>query len=107
MIDGEIGFIQEPARNETLAVGVTSVIVSEARTQQNPRKVLIVRNTSGAANQIITINLGANPAVADKGIVLRQSESFADSSETGYECFQGVITAISAVAASQLSIMER
>lgn len=104
---GILGYTTEPVRNEILAVGVTSVQVMPQRLSMNKRKVILVRNTSDDATKIITVNLGANPAVASKGIVLRQNESFMDSSETGYECFQGIITAICAAAAGQLSIVER
>jgi len=104
---GILGYVTEPVRNEIVSVGATSVQLCEQRLQQNKRKVLLVRNTSIAANQIITVNLGANPAVAGAGIVLNQNESFTDSTSEGYEAFQGSIQAICAVAGGQVTIMER
>lgn len=98
--------IQEPIRNEKVSVGITSSVIAEARNQNNPRKSITIRNISSDATKIITINFGQNVAVADNGIVLRQYESVTDSSESGYQCFQGTITAIAAVA-GEVAIMER
>lgn len=98
---------QEPTRNDTVAVGTSSTTLSNARQSGAPRKVIVIRNTSAADTSIITVNLGANPAVASKGILLRQYESFNDSAEAGYEPFQGTITAICADANGQVSVFER
>jgi len=99
--------LQEPTRNEKLAVGATSVVVAETRNVDNPRKVIILRNTSDNAAKIITVHMGQGVAVAEVGIVLKQNEAVTDSSESGYKCHQGTITAICAVADGQLSIFER
>jgi hypothetical protein len=78
------------------------------RTSPNPRRTILVRNSSVNVNEIITVHLGNAPAVAGAGIVLKPEGSFSDSTSEGYECFQGVITAICAVAGpGSLSIMER
>lgn len=99
---------QEPTRNETIDVGTTSTIVSETRTGGKiKRRNITIRNISTNAADIITINLGYSNAVANAGIVLRQNESFTDSSETGYECYQGVISGICATANGKLAIYER
>jgi len=100
-------FLQDTARNEKQAIAAASEIISEARTEVNPRKMIVVRNISPNAADIITINLGLSQAVAENGIVLRQYESFTDASETGYDCFQGTISAICATANGQLAITER
>ena len=108
LVDNNIlGFAQEPTRNEKVSVSTTSKVVSEARNLQNKRKNIIIRNTSPNATDIITVTLGYSQSVAEAGIVLKQNESFSDSSETGYECYQGVITSICATATGQLSIYER
>jgi len=99
--------LNEPVRNEQIDVVATSSVISYARNASNPRKVILIRNTSAGAASIITINMSQNAATANNGIVLNQNESFSDSSETGYECYQGVITAICADANGKLSIMER
>ena len=99
--------IQEATRNETVAVGVSSVRVSDACNDVNPRKNIVIRNTSPNAADVITINFGYNPAVASQGIVLNQNEAISDTTEAGYQSYQGVITAICATANGQLSIMER
>jgi hypothetical protein len=103
----EFGFSQEPTRNEEVAVGTSNTIVSENRLLQQPRKNITIRNTSSNAADIITVNLGYNEAAAGAGIVLKQNESFTDSSETGYKCYQGVITAICATANGKLAVYER
>lgn len=104
---GTFGNLQPPSRNETVAVGTSSTVISEFRNEQNKRKVIVIRNISADPADIITINFGPQAAVANAGIVLRQYESTSDSSETGYECYQGTITAICATANGSLAIMER
>lgn len=104
---GELGSYQDVARNETVAVTTSSSIISDKRNDANPRKVILIRNVSLAVADIITVNLGAQQAVANTGIILKQGESFIDSTDSGYTCFQGSLTAICATANGQLSIMER
>jgi len=99
--------LQEPTRNEQIAVSTTSKVVSEARNQLNERKVIVLRNTSDNDADIITINLGFNEATSNNGIVLKRNEAFTDSSETGYKAYQGAITGICATANGKLSIFER
>ena len=99
--------LEQPVRNEIIAVGTASQVIAEYRNVENPRKMILVRNTSDDPTKIITVHLGPEVAVANAGIVLQQNESFSDSSENVYLAHQGTITAISAVAASQLSITER
>ena len=101
--------VQEPTRNETLAVGTSSVVASQKRAL-NPgqkRKNIVIRNTSPNATDTITIALGFTQAVANNGIVLRQYDTWMDTTESGYECYQGVISAICATGTGQLSIFER
>lgn len=104
---GILSSITEPTRNIKQTIGASSVSAAERRAETTPRKVIIIRNTSGAANQKITLHLGAEPAVLEEGIVLGQDDVYFDSTETGYSCWQGQINAICAVAGGQLSIFER
>lgn len=104
---GVYSSLQESIRNEVLAVGTSSVKVSESRNDVNPRITILARNTSPNATDIIYINLGLSTATTGSGIVLRQYESYTDTTGEGYVAFQGVITAICATATGQLTIMER
>jgi len=90
------------SRNEKVTVGTTSIQIAPAR----KRKVILIRNTS-SGTQKITICMGFKQAVEDEGIVLEPGESITDSNSEGYECWQGIITAISDSAGGQLSIFER
>ena len=99
--------LHEPTRNEQVDVIATSSIIAEARNELNARKVISIRNTSTAEVDIITINLGFNEATSNNGIVLKMGESFTDTSETGYNAYQGSISAICATANGKLSIFER
>ena len=96
--------LQEPTRNDKVAVATTSTVIAEARNNDNKRKVIVVRNI-GSNN--ITCNLGQSQATANVGILLKPSESFVDASGEGYQCFQGVITAIADTASTDIAIMER
>lgn len=97
----------EPARNESVTVGTSSVIIAEQRVQPNKRKSITVRNISSDATMVITVNMGYQSAVANTGLVLKQYESFTDASDSGYDCFQDQISAICAVAGGTLAIFER
>jgi hypothetical protein len=103
---GTYSAYQDPARNDTVNVGLTNVIVSNARQAGLKRKVLMIRNNSTAAADIITISFG-NTSTAGSGIVLKQYESVTDSNDGGYECWQGTVTAVCATANGVLNIMER
>jgi hypothetical protein len=100
-------FGQEPTRNEQINVGTTSVIVSEARNELNPRKDILIRNTSANVADVITIVIGFTTATDNNGIVLKMNESVSFSNETGYTMPQGTISAICATANGKLSIFER
>lgn len=102
-----VGYIQEPVRNDKVSVGLSNTLIAEPRNDIAPRKAILIRNTSPNATDIITINLGMSTAQDGFGIVLQKGESFSDSTESGYECFQGTINAICETANGQLSIMER
>jgi hypothetical protein len=97
----------EPSRNEEVSVNTTSSIISARRNELQPRKVITIRNNSPNAADIITLNFGANAAVAGNGIVLRQYESLTDSNDQGYLCWQDQITAVCATANGLLAIFER
>lgn len=99
--------LQTPSRNEEITVSTTNKTIADARNELKPRVAIVVRNTSASSADVITVNMGFNTAVAGAGIVLQQNESFTDSSETGYQCWQGVITAICATANGKLAIFER
>lgn len=94
----------ETTRNEAVTVGVTSVEV--APEQNGGRKVISMTNASAGAHKI-TINFGANPAVANNGIVLTVGQSVIDSKSEAYTPYQGVITAISDLAGGVLAVYER
>ncbi len=103
---GTYSAYQDPARNESVLVGTANVILSNPRQAGARRKVILIRNNSPNAADIITVTYG-NVSVADAGIVLKQYESFADSNDGGYECWQGTINAICATANGKIAIMER
>ncbi len=107
METGTYSPIQEESRNEQIGVTTTSSVVCFARQGLKRRQNLLIRNTSTNAADIITVNMGFGAAVANKGIVLRQNESFSDCNNANYECWQGSITAICATANGLLSIFER
>lgn len=99
----------EPTRNETVAVTTSSTTVALDVSASTGRKSFVIRNMSTDATDIITIVMGNQPAVANKGVVLRQYESYGESNDSGFMCWQGQIQAISAAAVGtvQISIFER
>jgi hypothetical protein len=107
MVYGTISYQQEPVRNDLVSVGTTVTSVAEVRSEDTPRKVICIRNTSDDPSKIITVTYGLVSPTGNYGIVLRQYESFTDSNDGDYQCFQGHINAVCAVAGGQVSILER
>jgi len=100
----------ENTRNESLAVGTANITVSRSKhtfSNEARRTMIVIRNNSDDPTKIITINFGIGQATAGNGVVLRQYESLTDTTDSGYICYQGEITAICAVAGGSLSIYER
>lgn len=107
-ITGTYSLRYEPTRNETVAVGLTAVTVVDARSTNQPRKTIILRNNSPNATDIIYIKFSsAGIATSTEGIILRQFETLTDSTDSGYECYQDTITAICATATGSLAVFER
>lgn len=101
------GALQEITRAETVNVGATSIPVAPARLTTPNRKVIVIRNNSSNAADIITLNFGQNAAVSNAGLILRQYESFVDADDGGYQCYQDQINAICATANGVVAIFER
>ncbi len=91
-----------PSRNESVAVGVTSVEIAPAR----ERVLFYIKNTSAAA-QTVTVVLGPVAAVAGAGIVLEPGDFISDSDGDIYRAWRGPILAISSAAGATLAVTER
>jgi len=95
-------------RNDLVGVGITSKNIAElGDSALNPRTSIIIRNTSLNTGDVITLNVGRDVAVANKGVVLQKGDVYADSNSEGYISYQGRIQAICLTANGKLSIMER
>lgn len=99
-----MGYEIEDTRNELVLVDDVSVVIAESRLNRIGIKI---KNTSSNPTMIITVNYGNNAAVVNAGSVLDVREFDSDWNSENYKCYQGVITAICAVAGGQLSIFER
>jgi len=97
----------EPTRNESVAVGTSNVNLCQASFLSTPRKTLVIRNVSTDATSEITIVLGNAVATAGSGIVLRQFDTYVESTDAGYECWQGPVNTICNNANGTLAIFER
>jgi sugar (pentulose or hexulose) kinase len=104
---GTYSTLTEPSRNEAIAVGTTAVSIAVNSTTDTPRKNFILRNISPNAADIITVWLSNEAAKVNTGIVLRQFESITDATDSGYQCWQGQISAICATATGVLAVFER
>lgn len=97
-----------PARNEQVLVGVTSSIIAEARSELQPRQVIIIQNNSPTAGtDLVSINLGSAGVATTTLFTLDVGDIFVDSSDSGYLCHQDTISAICTTANGKLSIIER
>lgn len=96
----------EPSRNDTVAVTTANTEIATVRALQSPRKVLVIRNISPNATDIISLSFG-QVATANVGVVLRQYDVYSESADKGYAPYQGTINAICATATGVLAIQER
>jgi hypothetical protein len=98
-----------PARNEQVDVTATASTIAESRSEDQPRQVISIQNTSPTAGtDLITIRLGSSGiATANNGLVLDVGDIWTDATDSGYQCHQDTITAICATANGKLSILER
>lgn len=99
--------IQDPARNDAVAVGTSSVRIFDPRTQMQPRKAFSIRNISTNAADLIYLAFGLEQAVVGEGVKLRVNDAWNEWSDVGNPCWQGSITAVCATANGNLSITER
>lgn len=100
----------EPTRNELVPVTtISATLCADVSATAEGRKSFLIRNMSTDATDILTIVMGNQPAVANKGIPLRQFESYGESNDSGFQCWQGQIQIISAAAVGtvQASVFER
>lgn len=77
---------------QTRNIGVTLSGASVEIAPLRKKRISIVIVNTGTSS--VTIAKGDIAAVANEGIVLQPNGVYADSSETGYECWQGPIQAI-------------
>ena len=88
-------------RNETIAVGATTVQVSPER----KRYAWLIQNNSPVAGTQVQIVLGND--TSKPGIALNVGDTLQDSDMAGYSCYDGEILATSTVAGSTVYIFER
>lgn len=97
------------ARNEDVAVGLTAEeVCGNLEGTTNKRSVLSIRNTSPNDTDEIRVNFQpTGVATTTRGILLKRYESFTDTSDGGYECWQGKCTAICATATGRVTVFEK
>jgi len=92
------------SRTESVAVGTSSVKAADIASPSAKRTQIIIVNTSTTAK--ITLAKSGNAAVAGAGIVLNPSGTYAESTDGGYKCYQGMINAISDIAGGTIAVTE-
>lgn len=106
------GLQTDQVLNDQIIVTNSSKIVLKQQPYTVRRAMFILRNIADPtteSNKVITINIGSNSAVANSGIILKPGEQYFESTDSSYQCWQGDITAICAVASvsNDLSIVSR
>ena len=95
---------KELNRNEKLAIGTDTVVVSIEK-QKTIRRSIILTNTS-TGGQVLTLAIDEE-ATANEGIVLSVGGTWSDNAEGGYQPTQKIIQMVSNLAGAQVSIQER
>lgn len=94
---------QEITREEVISVGLTAVLVSDAR----KRTAFYLRNVSTGGEKISVQLSNITIPVDNTGIVLKADDFIMDNNSEGYQCWTGKITAICNGAGGKLSVFER
>lgn len=96
-----MAIIETGTNNSTFAATTASAELIPDRFGN--RTVFAISNqTSGAT---VTITKGSTPAVAGSGIVLFYGQSYVESNDSGFQCWQGSIQVV-ASAAANVSVSE-
>lgn len=86
----------------TQTVGATEIEVSPTRLGRSRRVQFILTNLSAVT---VTLTKGDSAAVANKGIILAQNQTYIESDDGGYNCWQGAFRVV-ASGAGTVSIVE-
>jgi hypothetical protein len=90
------------SQSKTATVTTTSTELTPSRLGLSRRTQLIVTNTSPTT---LTLYKGASAAVAGRGILLSQNQTYIESDDSGFKCWQGAIWAV-ASASSTVTMVE-
>lgn len=85
-------------RNGSASPTTSSSELLTARIGAQKRTQLIITNTH--ATSVVTIAKGDAAAVAGQGIVLQPKQAYVESTDGGYECWQGAVQIIADAAAT-------
>ena len=94
----------QKARNASVSVGASSVLVSPTL-NENERVVLVITNTS-TGGQNISVCWGET-AVAGRGIFLTPNSTWSESVDSGFIPIHTSVEAISSAAGGTLAVHER
>lgn len=87
------------------AVSVTTsdTVVLPSRLGKPRRTVLVITNLSPTT---IYLSKGDAAAVSGTGIALQQNQTWSESDDGGFDCFQGAIHALGSSGTSSVAVME-
>lgn len=77
-------------RSDSANVSTTSAQILNLATQR--RTSFVITNTSATA--VVSLNFGEGAAVANTGVVLQPTQSYGQSDDSAFSCYQGKIQAI-------------
>lgn len=95
------------ARNDSVSVGTTAVLLLDYANPNNPREFFYIRNSSTAA-QVMTLVFGDNQTItANRGIVLLPTGDYAEAKSESFEVWQGRVWGICDAINGIASVVER
>jgi len=93
----------QTTRNATITLAATTTLISQAVYRPIKRSQIIITNTDAAAT--IAVQKGSGAAVLGKGIILPPNAVYIESTDSGFQCWQGEFSAVSS-GATTISIVE-
>lgn len=95
---------QQYARNAAVSVSGTSTELCATRLGRSRRVALVL--TPLTAGVTVSISFGDQAAILNQGMILNQSQPYAEADSEGFNCWQGAIQAIASGAGS-VAVLER
>lgn len=86
--------MQQATKNTSVSVSTSSAEALQNRADQADTRRTMFSITALTGSVTVTVAKGDVPAVANQGIVLTQNQTYLESNDAGFPCWQGAVQVI-------------